>query len=78
MNNSLVNKHWDSITAFLMMVLTWITSHASLLLAALIGLATLIFVAARAFIWVLKARIAWRNRNNTNFFLKSNDDDEEG
>lgn len=37
---------------------------------------TLVFVCARAFIWILKARATWRNRNNTQFFQKSKDSDE--
>lgn len=70
-------SHWDAGVASggLLGVVTMNKFNAAI--ACLIGVGTLIFIAIRIFIWFLRARITWKNRNNTAFFIKSKDEETE-
>lgn len=66
-------SHWEWLVAGGGMFAT-ITLQGTI--AILIGMFTLGFIACKFGIWLLKFRMTWRNRNNTNFFIKSNDDED--
>ena len=40
-----------------------------------IAVATLCFIIIRLFVWIIKLRMVWRNRNNTAFFAERDKDD---
>lgn len=71
----LLKSHWDVCLGVVGLFGTISAAQINVWLALAIGFFTLMFVMFKAFIWALKTRIAWKNRNNTTFFQKLRDDD---
>lgn len=78
MNTTLnfLKGHWDTGAAFGGMLASVTLSKFDAAVGGAIALATLAFILFRAFVWFLRARITWINRNNTKFFEKTKDETE--
>lgn len=74
-----MKEHWDTITLAAGVVASWAThmmAGMNGVFAGVILLSTAVFASARAGVWVLKLRAAWRNRNRYSFFKRKKDEED--